>query len=573
MADVVISFVVQNITPKLCEKLREVGGVETDVENIRDELDRMTAFLKDADSVMENSDTGMTNWVNQVRQVAHDTEDVLDKFVLGLMKNHQDGHQRYLNPAGGSNSHVDTSFDFANDIRGDALLEEEVNLVGIQRSKSELMRLLMENGSGLSVISVTGTAGVGKSALVRKVYDDAAVKKQFLSHAWITVPRLIIMEEILKDLIRQLFRETKEEFPEGMNTMNNSQLKEVIKQFLQEKRYVIVFDDLRQTLEWDAIKCAFPNNSSGSRLIVTTRDNAVASHSSMGIKENVYTLKPLTPKQSLTLFCLKTFRGVPCPSYLEEITNKILERCAGVPLAIKSVGGFLATKSNRLDEWEMLNRSLGSELERDNRSLNVILLLSFNDLSYPLKYCLLYMAVYPEYHLIKCNSLIRLWIMEGFVDEKEGRTAEQVAQGYLMELANKNLIQVVKCKENGDIKSCRIHYFLRENLLRKAKRQSFLMTVGKNSNDQWNDEARRLSIHGPWENFNPHRSGKKLRSLLAFGATDSSSVLELLKSCRVLKVLDLSGLPLKSFPEAMLHIHMFKSTMFLVSSYQMELEL
>ncbi|XP_022899543.1 putative disease resistance protein At1g50180 [Olea europaea var. sylvestris] len=89
MADVVISFAVEIIIPTLREKLREVGGVETDVENIRDELDRMTAFLKDADSAMDNCDTGMINWVNQVRDVAHDIEDVLDKIVLGLKKNHQ----------------------------------------------------------------------------------------------------------------------------------------------------------------------------------------------------------------------------------------------------------------------------------------------------------------------------------------------------------------------------------------------------------------------------------------------------------------------------------------------------
>ncbi|CAA3005632.1 disease resistance RPM1-like [Olea europaea subsp. europaea] len=601
MADVVISFAVQCIIPILQEKLREAGAVETDVDNIRDELNRMMAFLKDADSAVDNSDTGMINWVNQVRDVAQDTEDVLDKFVLGLKKNRQgsgwsnpvlpnflncivnlrffsrivseiqsinsrvisiaEGHRRYFDTAGSpnSNSNVDTSLDLAYDIRGDALLEEEVNLVGIEGPKSELTRLLWEKGSGLSVISVVGPGGVGKSALVRKVYDDAAVKKQFKSHAWITVPRLFEVQYILKDLIQQLFRETKEAFPEEMNTMNNIQLKELIRLFLREKRYVIVFDDVRGIELWKAIKRAFPDYSCGSRLIVTTRNTDVALYSAMRNKENVYTLKPLPPEHSLTLFCQKTFRGSPCPSHLEEITNNILKRCAGLPIAIKSVGGILASKSRRLDEWERVYKSLGAELERENRNLNMILLLSFNDLPYHLKYCLLYMAIYPEYHLIKCNSLIRLWIVEGFVnEEKEGWTVEQVAQDYLKELAKKNLIEVVKAKENGSIKSCRINYFLRENLLNKAKRQNFLMKVGKNSSGQWNSKARRLSIDGPWENFNPQISGKKLRSLLVFDVTDSSSILELLNSCMMLKVLDLSGLPLKSFPEVITKLLLLK---------------
>ncbi|CAA3005633.1 disease resistance RPM1-like [Olea europaea subsp. europaea] len=599
MADVVISFAVRNTLPILQEKLREAGEAEAEVENIRYELDRMTAFLKDADSVMGDRDERKENWVKEVRNVAYDTEDVLDRFVLVMKKNQgsgwsntvhnflncalnirflseifsdiksintrvnsiKDGCQRYIDLPGGSNSNVDASIDLANDTRCDALWEE-ADLVGIEGPKSELMRLVMEGGLDLRVISVVGTVGVGKSALVKKVYDDPAVKKSFKSHACVAVPQALSdktnIEELLEDLVKQLYCETKGAVPPEMNTKNKNHLKAGIYRFLRKTRYVIVFDDVRSTLEWDAIKSAFPDNSNGSRLIVTTRDNAVASYSSE-MEENIYRLHPLTQEQSLTLFCQKAFQGRPCPSNLEEITNNILERCGGLPLAIKSVGGTLATKSSR-SEWETVYQSLGAEME-GTKTLNTILLLSFNDLPYHLKYCLLYMAIYPEYYLIKYNSLIRLWIVEGFVNEKGGQTVEQVAQGYLKELANKNLIRVVKRKENGNIKSCRINYFLRGNLLERAKRQSFLMTVGKNSNGLWDKNARRLAIHGNWENFNPQMSGKKLRSLLAFGVTDLKSmslILELLKSCKMLKVLDLSGLPLESFPKVITKLLLLK---------------
>ncbi|XP_022899191.1 disease resistance protein RPM1-like [Olea europaea var. sylvestris] len=600
MADVVISFAVQNIIPLLQEKLKEAGEVETEVENISNELDRMKAFLKDADSVMGDRDERKENWVKQVRNVAYDTEDVLDRFVLEMKKNQgsgrsntvlhkfldcavnikfhseivsrikrintrvnsiKDGCQRYFDLPGGSNSNVDASIDLANDTRGDALWEE-ADLVGIEGPKSKLMRLVLEGDLDLRVISVVGQVGVGKSALVKKVYDDPALKKSFQSHACVAVPQALSdktnIENLLQDLIKQLYRETKEAVPPEMNTEDKNLLKVGINQFLQQKRYVIVLDDVRNIREWDAIEKAFPYNSNGSRLIVTTRDDAVASHSSK-MEKNVCRLEPLLREQSLTLFCQKAFQGRPCPSHLEEITNNILERCGGLPLAIKSVGGTLATKSSR-SEWETVYQSLGAEME-GTQTLNTILLLSFNDLPYHLKYCLLYMAIYPEYHLIKYNSLIRLWIVEGFVDEKGGQTVEQVAQGYLKDLANKNLIRVVKRKENGNIKSCRINYFLRGNLLEKAKRQSFLMTVGKNSNGLWDKNARRLAIHGHWENFNPQMSGKKLRTLLAFGVIDlksMSSILELLKSCKMLKVLDLSGLPLQSFPKVITKLLLLK---------------
>ncbi|KAL2511690.1 Disease resistance protein RPM1 [Abeliophyllum distichum] len=336
MAEPAVSFVVERLTATLWEKLSEVGGVGTEVENIRDELDRMAAFLKDADAVAD-SDTELRTWVSQVRDVAQDTEDVLDEFVFGLTRNHHgnrsitvvfkcfnwiinfrfnygiaseiksiksrgisiaEGRQRYLykfsNRAGGSSSIVGTNVDLAYDTRGDALLVEEADLVGTESPKRELMGLLVEGGSRLGVISVAGMGGLGKTTLVKKVYDDAAVKKHFQSHAWITVSQLFKIEELLKGIIQQLFQETKQAVPRGMNTMNNYQLKEVIKQFLQERRYVLVFDDVWSIQAWDAIKYALPNNSYGSRVIVTTRLTDVASHCSMGTNENVYMLKPLS---------------------------------------------------------------------------------------------------------------------------------------------------------------------------------------------------------------------------------------------------------------------------------------
>ncbi|KAL2511708.1 Disease resistance protein RPM1 [Abeliophyllum distichum] len=154
-------------------------------------------------------------------------------YVIGLQFNI---------PEAGSSSVVVNSL--AYDHRGDALLVEEAELVGIKGRKSELMGWVMEAGARLGVISVAGMGGLGKTTLVKKVYDDAAVpvKKHFQSHAWITVSESFKIGELLKDTIHQLYDETKQPVPQGINTMSNNQLKEVVKQFLKERRYVIVFD-------------------------------------------------------------------------------------------------------------------------------------------------------------------------------------------------------------------------------------------------------------------------------------------------------------------------------------------
>ncbi|THF93892.1 hypothetical protein TEA_026716 [Camellia sinensis var. sinensis] len=79
-----------------------------------------------------------------------------------------------------------------------------------------------------------------------------------------------------------------------------------------------------------------------------------------------------------------------------------------------------------------------------------------------------------EDHLIDWMSSIRLWITKRFVEVTEfGKTLEEVAEAYLYELLNRNLIQVAGRKYER-IKSCRIHDLLREIILSKSKDHNFL---------------------------------------------------------------------------------------------------
>jgi disease resistance protein RPM1 len=51
----------------------------------------------------------------------------------------------------------------------------------------------------------------------------------------------------------------------------------------KNNRYLIVVDDLWDIREWEIILCAFPDNNKGSRVIVTTRLEDVASRASSNL--------------------------------------------------------------------------------------------------------------------------------------------------------------------------------------------------------------------------------------------------------------------------------------------------
>jgi len=133
-------------------------------------------------------------------------------------------------------------------------------------------------------------------------------------------------------------------------------------------RYLVVIDDLWDTISWDTIKCAFPENNLRSRFIVTTRIESVAriccTH-----QECLYRLKPLNDHDSRRLLFSRTFSpNRDCPSQFKEVSTEILKKCGGLPLAIITVASLLANlPTSEKEDWEKIKNSLGSHLSVSDR--------------------------------------------------------------------------------------------------------------------------------------------------------------------------------------------------------------
>jgi hypothetical protein len=82
---------------------------------------------------------------------------------------------------------------------------EESELIGREKEKDDIIKLISDPSSQkLSVISVWGMGGLGKTTLVKDVYQSQKVIGMFEKRACVTVMRPFILQEFLVSLIMQL---------------------------------------------------------------------------------------------------------------------------------------------------------------------------------------------------------------------------------------------------------------------------------------------------------------------------------------------------------------------------------
>ncbi|XP_073140487.1 disease resistance protein RPM1-like [Henckelia pumila] len=597
MAESAASFLFNKLTLFLQQEQELLGGIGDNAVYIRDELGQMRAFLRVADE-KEETDPQLKEWVKQVREISYDTEDVLDTYMLKLARLHPDadGYKRYIkkpyaaakklmihhqiasefqkiklrmeNIAKTQMTLKGINYDFKDqvssskmyDTRGDALLLEEEEVVGIEEPKKQLVGWLKHTDDGLMVISVVGMGGLGKTTLVKKVYDDASVKANFDSHVWVTVSENFILEGLLRDMINQLAREVKQQPPQNLEAMKDHEMKEHVYKFLKDKTYMVVLDDVWKIDVWESIRYSFPRKSACGRIIITTRSYNIGNAACSETCGKLYNLDPLTAENSKRLFYRKAFPRSSCPPYLKEITESILKRCEGLPLAIVVIGGLLATKNNNFEDWKIFERTIGVELQGNNlKMMNRLLSLSYYDLPYYLKACFLYLSIFPEDYLLPKREVIRLWVAEGFVEGKEGMTREDVAETYLNELLNRSLIQIAGTDFDGSPYLLRIHDILREYIISKSREQNvFKVTSGGGGEMVYPDKIRVMAIHGRIKEREEFPNVKYLRSLFWLEFADSKSELDfhkVLGQCKLLKVLNLKDAPIETIPNEVFKLY------------------
>ncbi|XP_074323207.1 putative disease resistance protein RGA4 [Apium graveolens] len=349
--------------------------------------------------------------------------------------------------------------------------EDESKIVGRDNDISYLVQTLCKNHEeDLPVVAIVGMGGQGKTTLARVVYNRNAVINMFPKRMWVTVSDDFDFIKILNEMVVSLT---------SVNSVleNTEGFIKCLQKNLKGERFLLVLDDVwnEKPEEWDNLMNSLigVNGTKGSSILVTTRNQEVVNTLRCSLS---YRVEKLGEEDSWTLFKQRAFShgGVLETEAFVALGRRMLEKCGGLPLAIKTLGGLLHSKKSE-EEWLLIHNS---EMWK-SKGVRSSLRLSYDNLPYSfLKRCFAYCSIIPKDSHIYKDELVHTWIALGFLLPPKGSNVlmEDVGNEYFNILLWNSLLQDMKRDEYGNIIYCKMHDLVHDLALDVSTRAG--QTVG-----------------------------------------------------------------------------------------------
>lgn len=270
---------------------------------------------------------------------------------------------------------------------------------GVGSDCNDLVNLLRRGGEGAHVLfAIVGTIGVGKSTLARKIYHE--MRGRFRIRLWVNI----------SNDSRHITIWSGERFKRRAGM---SEQREVLRNYLNgsTRNLLLVIDNVSKADDWNQLLAANEAfRRCGCKVIVTTRDENVAR--TMGVT-HFHRVKCLNGDDGwLLLHKTANLGGTVTTRNIQDVGRSIVQKCSGVPMAIRTIGWNLRGRS-REDEWESIHsQDLISSYPGIRDSIDT----TYMELKYRHKRCFLYCSLYPEKFVIKQQCATQQWIAEGFFE-------------------------------------------------------------------------------------------------------------------------------------------------------------
>ncbi|WVZ91846.1 hypothetical protein U9M48_037968 [Paspalum notatum var. saurae] len=363
----VVRGVVGKAADALVQRVARMCGVDDDRRKLERHLVYVQSLLADAE-VKAETNGAVRAWIKALKTAAYQADDVLDNFKD--LKNVLDKIDELVAEM--------RKFDLV--VRAEAplrlqvilhrqthsVLDESMVIFGRDDNKDDVVKILLDqqDQDNVQVLPIIRMGGLGKTTLAKMVFNDS-------------------------------------------------------RKVIGRKRYLLILDDVwnEEQQKWEdslmPLLCSSVGGL-GSLIVVTSRSHQVAEI--MGTLPH-HELACLSKYDSWELFSKRAFsNGGPMQTELVTIGKHIVNKCKGVPLSLKTMGGLMSSM-HQVQEWETIAVSNIGDTVRGKNEILSILKLSYGHLSPEMKQCFAFCAIYPKDYDMEKDKLIQLWIANGFIHE------------------------------------------------------------------------------------------------------------------------------------------------------------
>ncbi|XP_027923644.1 putative disease resistance RPP13-like protein 1 isoform X3 [Vigna unguiculata] len=302
------------------------------------------------------------------------------------------------------------------------------------------LRSETDNHNHPSIFSIVGMGGLGKTTLATHVYCDPKMEEaKFDIKAWVCVSDHFDVLTVTKTILEAI---TKSKDDSGDLEMVHARLKDQI----SGRKFLLVLDDVWNEggEEWEAVRTPLSYGAAGSKILVTARAEKVA----YNMRSKVHRLKQLEDDESWNVFKKQALKDddLELNDEKEEIGRRIVEKCKGLPLALKTIGSLLYKESST-SYWK---RVLENDIWDLPKEVKIIpaLLLSYQHLPSHLKRCFAYCALFPKDYEFDKKELILLWMAEGFLHHSQQiNNVEEIGEQYFKDLLTRSFFLQSRIKK------------------------------------------------------------------------------------------------------------------------------